>query len=459
MRRKAIVYRSLHPLVVLSSQIMTDVSARLPSLKDSKWLRLAALAVLYAGQGLPIGIFQVALPAYMASLNMSAAEVGGFIAFVFIPWSFKLLAGPLMDKFTFMPMGRRRPWVIAAQSGLLLTFVALAVLSPDPSAQYWLLAGLGFVSNVFGALQDVAVDGMAIDILEEEERAQGNAFMYGGQISGISVSGSFASWALMGSGLMLAAILAALAVAAILLVPLLLRERPGERLWPWDDDRGEVEVDAGIELSWLKLISRVLKALMLPTSVLLVLTEAFSRITSGFLVAMSPLLTIQTLGWDQLTYANWVAITGIIAAVAGVILGPGIDRIGALRVLKGIVIFRVLTFVVMALTADFWASAYWFETFLMINAVATQVVTVAIIALFMRLCAPSVAASQFAIYMALANMTYSMGSGLFAGLSGMLSYPGMMALSGLMLALMLGLLRWIDFDRHASDLKQFEQVA
>jgi PAT family beta-lactamase induction signal transducer AmpG len=258
---------------------------------------------------------------------------------------------------------------------------------------------------------------------------------------------------------MLAAILAALAVAAILLVPLLLRERPGERLWPWDDDRGEVEVDAGIELSWLKLISRVLKALMLPTSVLLVLTEAFSRITSGFLVAMSPLLTIQTLGWDQLTYANWVAITGIIAAVAGVILGPGIDRIGALRVLKGIVIFRVLTFGVMALTADFWTSAYWFETFLMINAVATQVVTVAIIALFMRLCAPSVAASQFAIYMALANMTYSMGSGLLAGLSGMLSYPGMMALSGSMLALMLGLLRWIDFDRHASDLKQFEQVA
>jgi hypothetical protein len=56
-------------------------------------------------------------------------------------------------------------------------------------------------------------------------------------------------------------------------------------------------------------------------------------------------------------------------------------------------------------------------------------------------------------------MTYSMGSGLFAGLSGMLSYPGMMALSGSMLALMLGLLRWIDFDRHASDLKQFEQVA
>lgn len=436
---------------------MTVVSAKLPSLKDSKWLRLGALAVLYAGQGLPIGIFQVALPAYMASLDMSAAEVGGFIAFVFIPWSFKLLAGPLMDKFTFAPMGRRRPWVIGAQTGLLLTFIALALLSPDPTSQYWLLAGLGFISNVFGALQDVAVDGMAIDILEEEERAQGNAFMYGGQISGISVAGSFASWALMDSGLMLAAVLAALAVGAILLVPLLLRERPGERLWPWDDDLGTLEAASRVELSWLKLISRVLKALILPTSVLLILTEAFSRVASGFLVAMSPLLTIQSLGWDQLTFANWVAVTGIIAAVAGVIFGPAIDRVGALRVLKAVVIFRVFSFALMAVTVDFWALGYWFETFLMVNAVATQVVTVAIIALFMRLCAPSVAASQFAIYMALANMTYSMGSGMFAGLSGILSYPAMMALLGLMLGLMLVLLRWIDFDQHALDLKQFEK--
>jgi PAT family beta-lactamase induction signal transducer AmpG len=33
------------------------------------------------------------------------------------------------------------------------------------------LAALGFLANFFGAVQDVAVDGMAIDILEENERA------------------------------------------------------------------------------------------------------------------------------------------------------------------------------------------------------------------------------------------------------------------------------------------------
>ena len=57
----------------------------LPALTDHKALRLATLSLLYCAQGLPIGLFQVAIPAYMASLGMTAAEVGGFIAFVFLP--------------------------------------------------------------------------------------------------------------------------------------------------------------------------------------------------------------------------------------------------------------------------------------------------------------------------------------------------------------------------------------
>ena len=48
----------------------------LPALTDHKALRLATLALLYCAQGLPIGLFQVAIPAYMASLGMTAAEVG-----------------------------------------------------------------------------------------------------------------------------------------------------------------------------------------------------------------------------------------------------------------------------------------------------------------------------------------------------------------------------------------------
>ena len=438
---------------------MTQNLAALPALKNSKWLRLFALAVLYAGQGLPIGIYQVALPAYMASLDMSAAEVGGFIAFVFMPWSFKLVAGPLMDKFAFLPMGRRRPWVLGAQLGLLLSFLLLFVLGPNPLTDYWQLAILGFVSNVFGALQDVAVDGMAIDLLEDEERAQGNAFMYGGQMTGISLAGSISSWAMMSSGLNLAAALMAICVTLILLVPLLLRERSGERLLPWSQGQASGSHSDEFAPSWLSLLTRVLKVLLLPMSLLLILIEGLSRVTSGLLVAVSPMLTVQELGWPQLDYANWVAVTGVIAAIAGVVFGPLIDRIGALIVLKWVVLFRVLTFVVMGFTVEYWPSGYVFHGFMLVNAVATQWVTVAIIALFMRLCAVSVAASQFAVYMALANVTYSMGSGLLALISDVIDYGEMMWLSGVLIGSMWLLLRFIDFNLHDRDIERVERVS
>ena len=425
-----------------------------PSLDDSKWVRLIALALLYAGQGLPIGIFQVALPAYMASLGMSPAEVGGFIAFVFIPWSFKLIAGPVMDKFVFPPMGRRRPWILLAQSGLLLSFIVLCLLAPDPGSQYWLLAALGFLSNVFGALQDVAVDGMAIDLLREDERAQGNAFMYGGQISGISVAGSISSWALMSFGLQLAAALMALCVFLILLIPLLLRERPGERILPWTKGVTATTGTALSSDSWLSILSSVFQALLLPMSILLILIEALNRMTSGLLVAVSPVLTVQELGWLQLDFSNWVAVTGVIAAIAGVVLGPIIDRLGSLRILKWIVMFRLAIFLAMGLFESMWGVSSVFKWFMLVNAIATQIVTIALIALFMRLCLNRVAASQFAVYMALANLTYSMGSGLLVLLSGFTDYRGMMLFSSLMIGLMLLLLPLVDLDRHEQDLSK-----
>ena len=118
-----------------------------PALSQSKWLRFTTLCLLYVCQGLPIGIFQVALPAWFAAEGLSMAEIGGFIAIVFLPWGFKLLAGPVMDRFAFPAMGRRRPWILLAQMGIISSFLLIALLSPDPKESYYLLAALGFLAN------------------------------------------------------------------------------------------------------------------------------------------------------------------------------------------------------------------------------------------------------------------------------------------------------------------------
>ena len=435
---------------------MHALSRPLPALTDHKALRLAALALLYCAQGLPIGLFQVAIPAYMASLGMTVAEVGGFIAFVFLPWSFKLVAGPIMDRFTFAPMGNRRPWVLFAQSGLLLSFALLALLHPEPASQYWSLAGLGFLSNVFSALQDVAVDGLAVDILKPDERAQGNAFMYGGQMTGISLSGALSSWALANQGLTLAASLMAMGVLLILMVPLFLREHPGERLLPWSAGTERPHNLPAGSKNWQTILIGLFRVIVLPMSFLLILIEACNRITSGVLIGLAPIVTVQDLGWTQLAYANWIAITGVTAAVLGVLCSPWIDRIGALRVLKWIVMFRIVMFGLTAALEPYWGIHQLFEAFLMINAVATQLVTVTLIALFMRLCAQRVAASQFAVYMALANMTYSFGSGLMVPLSHWTHPAGIMLFCAILIALMWLLIHWVNFERHELDLSRLD---
>ncbi len=435
---------------------MNALSRPLPALTDHKVLRLATLALLYCAQGLPIGLFQVAIPGYMASLGMTAAEVGGFIAFVFLPWSFKLVAGPIMDRFTFAAMGNRRPWILFAQSGLLLSFALLALLHPEPESQYWYLAGLGFLSNVFSALQDVAVDGLAVDILKADERAQGNAFMYGGQMTGISLSGALSSWALASQGLSLAASLMGLCVLLILLAPLFIREHPGERLLPWSaGDAGPRNLPDGTK-NWRSIVIGLFRVIVLPMSLLLILIEACNRITSGILIGLAPMVTIQALGWSQLTYANWIAITGVAAAVLGVLCSPWIDRVGALRVLRWVVMFRIGLLGLTAALEPYWGIHQVFEAFLMINAVATQLVTVALIALFMRLCSPRVAASQFAVYMALANMTYSLGSGLMVPLSHWTHQAGIMLFCAILITLMWLLIHWVNFERHDQDLHRLD---
>ena len=86
-----------------------------------------------------------------------------------------------MDRFSYLPMGRRRPWIIAAQGGLLLS-VCLLGLIPDPGNNIVLLTWIAFLINSFAAVQDVAVDGMAIDVLPE--RGKANAFAGFGQVVG-----------------------------------------------------------------------------------------------------------------------------------------------------------------------------------------------------------------------------------------------------------------------------------
>jgi MFS transporter, PAT family, beta-lactamase induction signal transducer AmpG len=437
---------------------MTASLSTLPALKDFRYLRLFSLALLYVAQGLPIGLFQVAIPAWLASEGLSSGEVGSFIFIAFLPWSFKLLAGPVMDRFSFPPMGRRRPWVLGAQSGIVVVLLVIMLTDPDPGAQFYLMAGLGFLANAFGAMQDVAVDGMAIDILEEDERGRANAFMFGGQLVGTSVSSALGSLALASGGLSLAAFAMATLVALIMLVPLLIRERPGERILPWSEGTASNEALSAQTDQFLAIFGTLFKALILPMSLLLIVLEALNRMAAGLLLAVMPVLTVQELSWEQTDYTQLVALAGVVAAVFGVLMGPVVDRFGATRILTIVVGIRAAMFLLVGLAESLWQQSLFFQTVVMVDRLSGQVVTIAIISLFMRICLPAVSATQFAVYMASANLTLSMGSGLAAPLAFLSSSQMFLVMAGLS-AMFLLLWPLLDLGRHERDARSMQEKA
>ena len=102
-----------------------------------------------------------------------------------------------------------------------------------PLAQIALLTAIAFAVNLFAAVQDVAVDGMAIDVLPPSERGRANALMAFGQVAGFSSFAALSGMLLNAGGLPTAALVGTVAIGAVFMLITLTRERRGERMLPW----------------------------------------------------------------------------------------------------------------------------------------------------------------------------------------------------------------------------------
>jgi hypothetical protein len=202
------------------------------TLIDSSRVRYLTGAMMYFAQGIPHGLLSIAIPAWLAAQGVSAADIGSYLAVIVLPWVFKLLTGPLMDRFEFAPMGRRRPWVLAAQLGLTVSLLAL-MLVEDPVGQIGLLMMIGVLINIFAATQDVAVDGMSIDLTPVNEQGRLNGYMSFGKSAGWAATSAVSGVMLVSVGLKATAIAAAIVSSVFFFAFIFVLERPGERKLPW----------------------------------------------------------------------------------------------------------------------------------------------------------------------------------------------------------------------------------
>ena len=422
-------------------------------LSEHRWLRFGAFCAFYFAQGVPIGLLSIAIPAWLAQEGATVGELAWFTGFVSAPWAFKLVAGPFMDRFKFLPMGFRRPWVMGAQGGLALSLVALAAMGDVDVEFLTPLMVLGFVINAFAATQDVAVDGMAIDILPEGERGRANAFMAAGQVCGYSAYGALCGTLLPLVGLPVTALLCAVTVVAIFVLVAVVRERPGERRLPWTP--GEATPREGADLGIVDIFRDLVRVLVLPMSLVLILVEFLNRVRDGIALAVFPSFAVTELSVTAGQYSRFISAMGVIAAVIGVLLGPFIDRHGAKRFLLVSLVISAACHLVAGLLTDLWHDRNFIIALYFVGAVASQLIFVAIIALFMNLCWTSISATQFSVYMALANLSRTIGGLLFAQVADDMGFSEhFLIMAGL---LILAALVLLPFD-HVSNSRRLEQV-
>ncbi|MFM9984268.1 MAG: MFS transporter [Flavobacteriales bacterium] len=427
------------------------------SLSDSSLLRYFTFVVLYFSQGIPEGITIFAIPAWLAMNGKSPLEIAGYSAVIMIPFSMKVLMAPVMERYTYLPMGRRRPWLLFGQFGILYSTIALSFV-PHPLENVFLLSIAALCVHIFIVFQDVATDSLVIDVVPIEQQGKANSLMWGAKTIGTSISLIVGSWLINKYGMSWAAITISAFIFLIMLVPMSLRERPGEKLLPWS--AGKTSPDAAFLVidSWKKLFKSFKQVVLLPNTLLLLAAIFFATSALHYMRTSLPVFTIQELGWDNLAYSNVYSLSNLSGGIMGMLVGGLIiKRLGILRMIQWSLFLMATIGVVMTLLSSFWSNGYLVSAFIVFFCMLVTLITIGALALSMHLCWKRISALQFTFCMTVFNLGMSAGAALVGVLRSHFNWQIIFLVFGALNIIALFIVKYIKTKNHLTQVDQLEK--
>lgn len=354
--------------------------------------RLAVILVLGFASGLPLALTSGTLQAWMTVEGVDLSTIGIF-TLVGLPYTWKFLWAPFMDRFVPPFLGRRRGWLIVTQLSLAAGIAAMAFASPKADLA-WLAALAVFVAFA-SASQDIVFDAYRTDVAKPEQRGLAAAFTVVGYRVAMLTSGAAALVLVAGSGfipalgwkntyLVMAALMGVGAVATL--------------LGPEPDSAPAAPrtLDEAVWAPLKEFFSRPGAWVLLALIVLYKLGDAFAgSLTTAFL------LRGMAFSLDDVGYVN--KGMGFAATIFGALFGGALMvRLGLYRALMAFGILQAvsnLAFMALAAAGKSWP--------LMIFAVGFENLsggmgTAAFVALLMALCDHRFTATQYALLSALA---------------------------------------------------------
>ena len=188
--------------------------------------RLAVVTLLGFASGLPLALTGQAMQAWLTVDGIDLATIG-FLSLVGLPYTFKFLWAPLMDRFEPPFLGRRRGWLVLTQLALAGVLLLLAAQAPRDCIRAFAL--LAVLLAFLSASQDVVIDAYRTDLLPPPERGMGASLNVMGYRLAMILSGGIAliwtdptqggGWTWPEVYRFMGGVLAAIAVLTALLLP------------------------------------------------------------------------------------------------------------------------------------------------------------------------------------------------------------------------------------------------
>jgi PAT family beta-lactamase induction signal transducer AmpG len=129
------------------------------------------------------------MQAWLSVAGIDVATIG-FLSLVGLPYTFKFLWAPLMDRFELPLLGRRRGWLVLTQLALAGALWWMAGTSPTAATRGF--AMLAVLVAFISASQDVVIDAYRTDLLSPSERGLGSSLSVLGYRLAMVMSGGVA---------------------------------------------------------------------------------------------------------------------------------------------------------------------------------------------------------------------------------------------------------------------------
>lgn len=346
-------------------------------------MRYTMFGLLYFAQGAILSYFTALNALYLLSFDLTMSQVGLFSAIALTPFVLKIFLGVMSDKVNLLGLGHRKPYIIL---GLLIQAGCLFLVPfIHPGNQFGLLALVAFVLMTGMALYDTCTDGLALDTTSPESE---------GTVQGIMVSGRALGVVVVSAVLGLLAHLTSWTAAFwtlgfVTLLPLVLvvqvhePERPLDRGFEWRAFRafGRRRIIALAGLGAL-----------------------YSLIINGANEIINPFLESQ-FGIGLLTAGLYTAVWGLGVVLGGLTGGRFADRLGHRNAALGALGASLVTILALALVAG--PAMAW--PIIFVFGLAFGYYETVYFATSMAFTEPRIAASMFAILMAIANIGTGVG--------------------------------------------------